>query len=322
MRFSFVLLTGAALWGCLAITAAAAGGRPPTPHADSGAEGDTVAARAADPAASALKRGEVPTPVSGRDVVITAPPVEATPETPAVSGEAGREAGADGVGTGGTEGTDGSEAGEPAQDRTTDTGSGPETLFRLELVQTVPAGVSLEKDVLLGLIGADGYTPAQRKAVLGQIHVFATPACVVILPAHIDRGQTRLGLPLQIYNRTRSFLHVHWDESLYLDHRGNHRLAPRGLRVTHPRNEPPRDTNTSIHPTRIPPGLFFKGYVFPVKDFDFKTGAIRYTPTAGQIGLFLSLHPQGDEPLGISLLLRSRPAEHGAAPPSPAAGTM
>ncbi len=170
----------------------------------------------------------------------------------------------------------------------------PELALSFVLTKTLPAGRTLSPAEAERLLGVEDFPAAQRRAVRDQVWIYATPEVAVVLPRSVRAGAFEGGLPLQIFNRTDGTLQVRWDDSLFLDGRGNDKLCYLGPKVKHPTGDRPNRLNTSLVPTPIPPGLFLKTHVFPIGDFDFERGSATYQPQPGQLAVYLVLEgPQG-----------------------------
>lgn len=189
----------------------------------------------------------------------------------------------------------------PVQAAAPDPAATPETALTFTLTKTLPAGMTLSPAEAIRLLGVEDYSAAQRRAVLDQVWIYATPDLALVLPRSVRAPGFEVGLPLQIFNRTPGALQVRWNDSLFLDGRGNDKLCYLGPKVNHPTNERPNRLNTELVSTPIPPGLFLKTHVFPIRDFDFDKGAALYQPQPGQIALYLAVEGPPGQIKGYSL---------------------
>jgi len=164
-----------------------------------------------------------------------------------------------------------------------------EPQLTLELVKTVPPNRMLSERAATTLLGVDGFPVPQQRAVLGQVLIFSSADVAVVLPRVLPGRSFHHGLPIQVYNQTSDNMKIRWQDSLFLDRRGNGTLAFEGMSVAHPKSEAPDRDNSLIEPSLVPAGLFFKGNVFPVRDFDYASGEVQFAPPTGQIGLYLVL---------------------------------
>jgi hypothetical protein len=191
----------------------------------------------------------------------------------------------------------------------------PEPVLSFQLVKTLPAGASLSSEEAVRLLGLEDFPAAQRRAVLDQVWIYTTPEIAIVVPRSVRGPGFAVGLPFQVFNRTADALEIRWNESQFLDGRGNAKLCHLGMNVNHPTAERPNLLNATILPSSLPPALFFKTHVFPITDFDFQQGIARFAPQPGQVALYLVVAGPKGQTRGYSLQGNLRLAAGALRPP-------